>query len=262
MPGGTSRRHLLQLLAAGAATAFFADHAAAKEARIDRLIRASRAILPLPLRIDVISRALRGTRYRADTLVGGPDKAEQFVTRDDAFDCVTFCETVLAAAGAKDRGEFERLLRALRYRGGAVDWFERNHYFFEWCLHNVDNKMCRWLDFAGAVDIEKTVDSQKGLVPRAFAMHVIPGAVFLAHKAALRTGDVVGFVSRRADLDYFHTGLVAFGRRRVLLLRHASESHGRVLDERMDHFLAISGVRYVTVLRPQEPAAPAVVKAG
>ena len=53
-------------------------------------------------RMDFISRALLGVRYRANTLIGGPQQPEQFVVRDDAFDCVTFCEFVLATALARD----------------------------------------------------------------------------------------------------------------------------------------------------------------
>ena len=56
---------------------------------------------PISQRIDFISGALRGTRYQGYTLIGGPQRPEQFVVRDDAFDCVTFCETVLAAAIAR-----------------------------------------------------------------------------------------------------------------------------------------------------------------
>ena len=77
--------------------------------------------------------------------------------RDDGFDCVTFCETVLAAAIAHDLGEFETALRAIRYHNGVVDWRERNHYFFEWGQHNVENKTCRWIAMDGAVELQKTV---------------------------------------------------------------------------------------------------------
>ena len=45
-----------------------------------------------------ISRGLLGVRYQANTLTAGPRRKEVFVVRDDAFDCVTFCEVVLAAA--------------------------------------------------------------------------------------------------------------------------------------------------------------------
>jgi len=246
-----SRRDVLQWLAASAAWAA-ASPVSAGEARVARLIAETQKLPAISQRIDAISAALRGTRYQGYTLIGGPRRPEQFVLRDDAFDCVTYVETVLAAARAHDSSSFEDALREIRYRKGYVNWFERNHYFFEWCQHNVDNKTCRWIDLAGAVDIAKTVDSQKGLSKRRFAMRVIPQAAMLTDADRLATGDIVGFISRRPDLDYFHCGFVV--RDKALLLRHASESHGRVLDERMDRFLARYRVRYVTLLRPLELA--------
>ena len=259
---GPSRRHVLQLLAGATALAAGARPSLAGEARIERLIAEAKTLSTIAQRIDFISGALRGTTYQGYTLIGGPRRPEKFVVRDDAFDCVTFCETVLAAARARDTAEFETALREIRYRNGIVNWFERNHYFFEWGQHNVANKTCRWIGMDGAVDMEKTVDSQKGLSKWRFAMHVIPSAVFLAHKAVLQSGDIVGFVSRRANLDYFHAGFVAFARDRTLLLRHASESRHRVLDERMDRFVAHNRVRYVTLLRPEQPAASVAAKKG
>lgn len=258
--GAISRRRMLQVLAGGAALAAAPSHAT--EARIARLIEGAKARTTIARRIDFISRALRGTTYEEYTLIGGPRRTEKFVVRDDAFDCVTFCETVLAAAKAKDLGEFERVLRTIRYHNGVVTWRERNHYFYEWGRHNVENKTCRWLDLDGAVDIAKTVDTQAGLNKRRFAMRVIPSAVFLACKAALQNGDIVGFVSRRPNLDYFHIGFVAFGDKGELLLRHASRSHHRVLDERMDSFIAFNRVRYVTLLRPEESTATLATKNG
>jgi hypothetical protein len=255
-----SRRNVLQWLAGGTAWAFGGGAALASEKRIEKLIQESHGLATMSQRIDFISGALRGTRYQAYTLIGGPRRPEQFVLRDDVFDCVTYCETVLAAARAQDIGTFENALQEIRYRHGFVNWYERNHYFFEWCEHNVENKTCRWLDMAGAVDVDKTVDSQKGLSKRRFAMRVIPHAVFLANAAKLATGDIVGFVSRRPDLDYFHCGFVVAVPKGPLLLRHAAESRRHVLDERMDRFLARYRVRYVTLLRPEEPAAAVAVK--
>jgi hypothetical protein len=253
-----SRRHILFLLGGGAALVAGTTPVASVEARIGRLIVESRGKGTISQRIDFISGALRGTRYQGDTLIGGPKRSEKFVVRDDAFDCVTFCETVLAAAIAANRSEFDSVLRTVRYHNGIVAWRERNHYFFEWCQHNVENKTCRWIRMDSAVDIEKTVDSQIGLSKRRFAMRVIPSAAFLANKSNLERGDIVGFVSRRPSLDYFHTGFIAFDKTGALLLRHASQSRHRVLDERMEQFVAVNGVRYVTLLRPQEPRAIAL----
>jgi hypothetical protein len=256
--GGLSRREVLRVVAGAAALAAGARPSEAGEARIARLIAEARGLEQISQRIEFISGALRGTRYQGYTLIGGPRRPEQFVVRDDAFDCVTFCETVLAAALARDSGEFETALRELRYRKGIVNWFERNHYFFEWGQHNVENKICRWIAMDGAVELHKTVYWHRALGRRRFAMTVIPRASLLANKRQLANGDIIGFITRRPNLDYFHIGFVAFGGDGELLLRHASQSRRRVLDESMQRFLAVNRVRYVTLLRPEQPAAVSI----
>ena len=253
-----NRRSVLCLLGAAALAGAPTAGAAGSETRISQLIEEARSKGTISQRIDFISGALRGTPYLGYTLIGGPTRPEKFVVRDDAFDCVTFCETVLAAAIASNRSQFDSVLRNVRYHNGAVAWRERNHYFFEWCQHNVENNMCRWVRLEGAVDINKTVDSEPGLGRRQFTMSVIPSASFLANGGKLERGDIVGFVSRRPNLDYFHTGFVAFDKAGVLLLRHASQSRRRVLDERMDVFVSANNVRYVTLVRPQEPRSAAL----
>ena len=250
--GVISRRSMLQILAGGAAFAVAPGEAG--EARIGRLIGEAKALPTVAQRIDFISRALRGTAYQGYTLSGGPRRAERFVVRDDAFDCVTFCETVLAASIAHDVGEFEQVLRAIRYHNGVVSWRARNHYFFEWGRHNIENKTCRAVVLDGAVEIVKTVTWHRELGRRRFAMTVIPRAALLANKAQLASGDIIGFVTPRPDMDYFHIGFVAFGDKGELLLRHASQSHHRVIDESLERFFATYRARYVTLLRPQEPA--------
>ncbi len=254
---GLNRRHILQLLAgAGAYMAGIAPSAAGEQ-RIGVLIEQAKTLPSVAQRVDFIAAALRGTRYRGYTLIGGPRRAEKFVARDDAFDCVTFCETVLAAAIAKAPAEFDATLRNIRYHNGVVAWRERNHYFFEWGQHNVENKTCRWVAMDGSIDMQKTVNTQRGLSRRKFPMLVIPRATVLANKSQLAAGDIIGFVSQRRNLDYFHVGFVTFDGKGELVLRHASQSRHRVLDESMDQFLIENRVRYVTLLRPEEPAGKA-----
>lgn len=249
-----SRRTMLQILAGGAA--FAAAPSWAGAGRIGRLIDEAKALPTVTQRIDFIARALRGTPYRDNTLIGGPRSAEKFVVRDDAFDCVTFTETVLAAAKAKDLDEFREVLRSIRYRNGNVTWRERNHYFFEWGRHNIENKICRAVVLDGAVEIVKTVTWHRELGRRRFAMTVIPRAALLANKAQLAGGDIIGFVSPRTDMDYFHVSFIATGDKGELLLRHASQSRHRVIDESLEKFFATYRARYVTLLRPEEAVRP------
>jgi hypothetical protein len=165
-----SRRALLQGFAASACLA--SAPALARAPQIDRILHLmgeARSRGPISQRIDYIAGALKGTSYKGFTLVGGPHRPEQFVMRDDAFDCVTYCETVLAAAIAHDRASFETALRDIRYHNGVVSWRERNHYFFEWSQHNIENKTCRAVTMDGAMPLDKTVFWHRDLGKRHFA---------------------------------------------------------------------------------------------
>ena len=102
------------------------------------------------------------------------------------------------------------------------------------------------------IEIIRMVEQSHLPVRRTLEKIGIPRATLLAEKAQLRDGDVIGFISRRAALDYFHCGFVMFGGKGELLLRHASQSRGRVSDQAMESFFAINGTQYVTVLRPLE----------
>ncbi len=247
------RRHVLQMLAGSAAFAAGLVPAQAARGHIDSLILAARALPTISERIAFISRALIGTPYRGYTLVGGPHRPERFVARDDCFDCVTFCETVLAAARATRLSDYAPQLRRIRYRNGVVDWRARNHYFADWSDNNVANGICARVTLPGGVTVGKTVSYMRALGPRRVSFDAIPRARLLASRERLATGDIIGFLSRRPRLDYFHVGLVVIGPGGELLLRHAARSHHRVLDERLAHFLSVNHVHRVTLLRPLEP---------
>ena len=220
---------------------------------IGRLIQEAR---PLPLvsqRMDFISGKLLGIRYQANTLIGGPKHPEVFVVRDDAFDCVTFCEVVLAAALARDLPQFEASLLSIRYEHDQVKWDERNHYFAEWSRRIVEKNICRRVVMEPSITIDKTVN-WSNFGKRRVSVTGIPRATFWANRQLLAPGDVIGFLSQRSNLDFYHTGLVAFGKKQELLLRHASRSRHRILDESMETFFAANGVQHVTLLRATDDA--------
>jgi hypothetical protein len=226
---------------------------ARKVALIGRLIDEARPLPVIARRIDFISSKLLGIRYQAHTLIGGPTHPERFVVRDDAFDCVTFCEVVLAAAIARNLSDFEVSLRRIRYEHGNVRWDQRNHYFADWGRRNIENRICRPVEMEQSITYTKTVSWHRALGNRQVSIMGIPKAAFLANEKLLAAGDIIGFTSRRSELDYFHTGLVAFAQDGNLLLRHASQSRGRVVEEKMATFVTVNPVRYVTVLRATEP---------
>ena len=248
-----TRRQIVRLLA-GAPLLMAGSRAAlaAKTALIERLIQEARALPTVSQRIDFISGKLLGIRYQANTLIGGPKHPERFVVRDDAFDCVTFCEVVLAAAIARDLAEFETSLRRIRYDHGNVQYDQRNHYFADWCKRNIENGICRPVAIEPTITIDKTVTWHREFGKRHVSIAAISKETLLGNAKRLAPGDIVGFTSRRASLDYYHTGLVAFGKSGELLLRNASQSRGRVVDDKMATFVTVNPVKFVTLLRAAE----------
>lgn len=263
MSGAITRRNFLGSLAGGAAVVAagpaWARRAPLPGRRIAVLIGEAAAASTVAQRIDVISKALVGSPYRGHTLIGGARRAEQFVLRDDVFDCVTFCETVLAAALARDSAAFETQLRLIRYKDGEIDWRARNHYFSDWCANNVANHVCKKLLLPGSETVDKRLTWMRGLPPRQASMTVLSREALIDNRGLLATGDIVGFLSQRPGLDYFHTGfVVAAGDGRVML-RHAAKSRGRVVDQPLARFIADNHVHAVTLLRVKEPATIASV---
>ena len=221
-----TRRTVLRLMAAVPLVAAAGAPAfARRRPSIGRLIAEAQARPTVSERMAFISHALLGARYRANTLIGGPRRQEILVVRDDAFDCVTFCEVVLAAARARDLAEFEASLRRIRYAHGDVKWDERNHYFADWSRRAVENEICRPVAIEPAVTIEKTVN-WRNLGKRQVSLSAIPRATLIANRTLLANGDVIGFVSRRPNLDFHHTGLIALGKGGEPMLRHASQRRG------------------------------------
>jgi hypothetical protein len=253
------RRSLLKLLAAAPLLAASGEAWPAIP-RVTRLMEDAKPLPKISERIDFIARGLMGVRYQGYTLIGGATRPEEMVIRDDAFDCVTFCEVVLAAAAARNRAEFEPELRKIRYLDGKVDWRARNHYWADWCQRNIDNKLCRPVMIGEPLKVSKDVNSEPAVGRRKFVLETIPRERLVANAKLLSSGDIVGFVSRRADLDYFHTGFIAFGKSGELLARHASRAHRRVVEERIEDFMTTNGTRSVTILRPAETTSVAELR--
>jgi hypothetical protein len=250
-----TRRQILRLMAGAPLLAAGSRAAlAAKTTLTERLIQEARALPNVSQRIDFISGKLLGVRYQANTLIGGPKQPERFVIRDDAFDCVTFCEVVLAAAIARDLEEFETSLRRIRYDHGNVQYDQRNHYFADWCKRNIENGICQPVAIEPSITIDKTVTWHREFGKHRVSIAAISKETLLGKAKLLAPGDIIGFASRRASLDYYHTGLVAFGKNGELLLRNASQSRGRVVDDKMAAFVAVNPVKYVTLLRAAENA--------
>ena len=134
--------------------------------------------------------------------------------RDDAFDCVTFCETVLAAAIAHDLGDLDATLRTIRYHNGVVAWRERNHYFFEWSQHNVENKTCRPVAMDGSVELQKSVYWHREPRPRQFPLMTVIHALYALANTAPACETAISSASSRGGRTWIISTSASSPRRR------------------------------------------------
>ena len=254
MTQATTRRRFLQLAASLPCLAATSRPALSRdEALIGNLIRDARVHPRISQRMDFISRALLGIRYQANTLIGSSRQPEVFVVRADAFDCVTFCEVVLAAAMARDFQTFEirsapSVTRMAKWSGATATTISPSGSG----APTRRASAVRWT-MQPSITVDKIVN-WKDQGRRQVSIAAIPKATFFANRHLLAAGDVIGFVSRRANLDFYHTGLIAFGKNNEVLLRHASQSRRRTLDENIESFFDANQVSHVTLTRAVDSA--------
>jgi hypothetical protein len=202
-------------------------------------------------RLGRVSQALVGRPYLAFPLGGGPDQVERLTLGIDAFDCVTFVETVVALGRCRNPEDFEGELARLRYDGGLIDWSSRNHYMTLWVERNALAGSVRPVDGRGFRDEAepRMLASLAGFSPVTRRLRYLPCE--LAPGFAWATGDVLLFVSHRKDLDFFHTGVAVAGE--VPHVRHASRSRGMVVEESLADFIAHADPEGVAAARPVDP---------
>ena len=238
-----------------------------------------------------IGRGLVGTPYAPGTLeVEGP---ERLVIELGALDCVTFVENVYAMAAAvkagvatrldergEVEGEYERMLRALRYRGNVIAGYpSRLHYFSEWILDAQAKGLVEVVteELGGVMDREPVFFMSAN--PDAYSQlsdpenveiirrveellsqrgrYVIPEERIGEAASGIRDGDIIAATSTVEGLDVAHTGL-AIHVDGVLHLLHAPlvgdsvEISERSLERRI---LEIEGQDGIMVARPLEPRA-------
>ena len=89
-----------------------------------------RDALPIAERVELISRRFVGKPYCLGALGEGRDGEfdQSPLYRTDAFDCVTFVNTVLALALSNTLTTFQNKLKHLNYRNGQVAYQKRLHF--------------------------------------------------------------------------------------------------------------------------------------
>jgi hypothetical protein len=247
--------------------------------------------LPMGELMVEVGRGFVGTPYVPGTLeVPGP---ERLVVNLRGLDCVTFVENVYAIAvavkaGVADQltergrieGEYERTLRALRYRGNVIQGYpSRLHYFSEWIADGEAKLLVEDLteSLGGVPDPEpidfmsthpdaypqlsdqenleaiRAIEAALSARPR----HVIPQERIAAAAEGIRNGDIVAATSTVRGLDVAHTGIAVWDGGVLRLLHAPLEGDFVELSERSlaERVLRIDGQDGIMVARPTEPRA-------
>lgn len=208
----------------------------------------------LERRIQKATEWFLGRPYVEGSLGGGPDSPEALRLFLDAFDCVTFMETVMAFALAHNVEQVVEAVRLIRYQNGVIDWFHRNHYMVDWTSNNQEAAFIDNIT-SGPVTSTKTCDLNliPGLPQKTVTFSYFPIEAFEEVVRLSKTADLVLFVSTKETLDVFHTGVV-IENDGFLLMRHATRSRGAVIEQRLDEFVSQNKMSGIVLLRPVCPS--------
>jgi hypothetical protein len=198
--------------------------------RIDaaRILAAMDSVEGLGRRCAAASDLLLGVRYGSNPLGGGVGRPERVRHSLAAFDCVTYVESVLALALSRTPTEFGACISDLRYGGNAPSWEHRLHYWSQWVAVQQNRGLLRIVKPPSSVPlIHRMLTTVSGIPPVDAKLRFHPWS------PCIPSADLVGFGSERSDVDVFHVGILVGA-----LLRHASRSAGRVVEEPLASFVS------------------------
>ena len=107
---------------------------------IENLIK-SYSSAPYSEKYNKYSKALIGTPYVSNVLIGSKKIDEIFVIDLNQLDCFTYLEYVHALANSNSYQEFKDKVREYRYYKGEVNFYSRNHFFTDWISYLGVNKV-------------------------------------------------------------------------------------------------------------------------
>lgn len=186
-----------------------------------------------------------GAKYVNDPLGEGRAPDADPLIRDDAFDCTTFVETVLA------NGDVDTL-NQIRYKNGEIDFINRNHFIeTEWLPNNSDivkNVSAQYgqtalrhvvINRAAWLRRVHNIDSDAAVVETDIEYIPYDNITTLETNRPMVVLFIVGNTGKSdimgTDLAVVHMGfLMPNG-----MLRHASSAAGRVVDVPMSEYIAI-----------------------
>jgi hypothetical protein len=196
--------------------------------------------------IEAVSSRHMGAPYAIDPLGEGRGIDPDPLSRDDAFDCMTFVETVLARTLGID-------LQSIRYKDGRVDFMARNHFVsLDWIENNsgiieaADTGLPQRVKKT-VIDKAKWMKATRGIeadfAPAEASIAYIPSEEILKNegKIAISEPMLAFFIADDGGMNVSHAGFLLPTGNGKIVLRHASQWYGRVMD--IDFFEYIRRVK-------------------
>ncbi len=191
--------------------------------------------------------------YLENPLIGGPKTKERLSINLAGFDCVTFVESVLAISRSRSKSGFLNEIKNIRYRDGKISWEKRLHYFSEWMNSNSKKGILKLKSLKPAAKkIRFKLAIIKDLPVKKLSMNVVPKNRLYSVSTYIEDGTIIAFATTRANLDYFHTGLLFWKDepKSELFLYHASKTKGCVIKEPLKSFLKRNRMRGFSLAVP------------
>lgn len=220
--------------------------------RTRQLLKEAAAFPTIGERLKFISAQFIGKPYIVGPLIGSATEPEVFTATYDGFDCVTYLETCLALAWAKQADEVNDLLREIRYRNGNIKWEDRLHYTTDWNKYHIKRGV--FTDVTRGDDTlsrTKEINFLKCFAPRTITYRYFPKRKLNKVSQQFRDGDLIYFASTRKGLDTFHVGLL-FWVNDKLVMRHSAKSKGGVVEQELAEFVKVNTMPGFIVVRPRE----------
>ena len=219
--------------------------------------------------IDNISKSFKDKPYINNPLGENKGIDKDPLYRYDAFDCLTYVETMLALSLTKNEEDFKKILTKIRYKDGEVLFENRNHFVNpDWIENNkeyitdITEILSNTLLNIKPDEIKLTLDKKTWfkqnhnidvkIKPQEIKLNYISLDNILLNKDKFITGInkpiIITLVINNpklkeqigTNLDISHIGFI-IPTEKTLILRHASLTKKKVVD--VDFFEYLNGLK-------------------
>ncbi|MBN1638553.1 MAG: DUF1460 domain-containing protein [Ignavibacteriales bacterium] len=216
----------------------------------------------------VFKEQFKGKIYRNDPLGEG---LSGYIDKDlrinnEFVDCVTVVEQSLGLAICKDMNNYLSILDRIRYRGGNVSYFTRNHFFVSdwipgnsWCVEDVTTNIGGMFTEKLVRTIGKTkfysykqinIPQVKDIID--YEIFYIPTENFEAIANRIDKPMIIVFIGKLNWLFAKHTGMIfRHSTTNELFLRHASSDSSKVVEQPLIPYImsnnSIIGIKLIEI---------------